>query len=150
MGNTMETLRTRYGAQMREYDRLIAAGSVASLPRIRQLNIEIGKTLDQMITQLTFLKKTTPSIQKERTELINQLSRIQKEYNELASNRDQLETLRRIRMEESTDATRMLYRYLLAFFVACAGLIVILFFMSQRKEITAPIASTPPMTAALV
>ncbi len=146
----MDTLRAKYNTQMREYDRLIATGSVTSLPRIRQLNASIGKLLDQMITQLTFLKKSTPSIRTERDKLVKQLDRIQREYNELAANRDELETLRRIRMEEGGEATKMLYRYLLAFFVACAGLILLLFFVSQRNEITAPIASTPPMTAALV
>jgi hypothetical protein len=146
----MDTLRAKYNTQMREYDRLIATGNVTSLPRIRQLNASIGKLLDQMITQLTFLKKSTPSIRTERDKLVKQLDRIQREYNELAANRDELETLRRIRMEEGGEATKMLYRYLLAFFVACAGLILLLFFMSQRNEITAPIASTPPMTAALV
>jgi len=146
----METLRVKYDGQLREYEGLIAKGVVSNLPRIRQLNVAIGQTLDQMITQLTFLKKSTPSIQKERDELMKQLERIQAQYNELAANRDELETLRRIRMEESTEATRMLYMYLLAFFVACAGLILVLFFASQKKEITAPIASTPPMTAALV
>lgn len=146
----METLRAKYTSQMREYDGLIAKGDVSKLPRIRQLNVLIGQTLDQMITQLTFLKKTTPSLQTERNELTAQLERIQTQYNELAANRDELETLRRIRMEESTEANRMLYMYLIAFFVACAGLILVLFFASQKKEITAPIASTPPMTAALV
>ncbi len=146
----METLRVRYDGQLREYDGLIAKGDVSNLPRIRQLNVAIGKTLDQMITQLTFLKKSTPSIQKERDELMKQLHKIQTDYNELASNRDELETLRRIRMEESTEANRMLYMYLLAFFGACVVLVLVLFFMSQRKESTAPIASTPPMTAALV
>ena len=146
----METLRARYEQQMRDYDRLIAQGNVSTLPRIRQLNVALGQTIDQMITELTFLKRTTPSIQSERETLMDQLDRIQRQYNELVANRDELETLRRIRMEESSEANTILYRYLLAFFVACLGLMLVVFFMSQRKESTAPIASTPPMTAALV
>jgi len=154
MANTMETLRVKYTSQMQEYDRLIAdairSGNVSQMPRIRALNVAIGKTLDEMITQITFLKKNTPSLKKERDDLVEKLERIQKEYNELAKNRDELETLRRIRQQESTEANRLLYLYLFAFLGVCIIILLVLLFMTQRKESTAPMASMPPTTAALV
>lgn len=150
----METLRVKYTNQMQEYDRLISDAlrlkTTSNMPRIRALNISIGKTLDEMISQLTFLRKNTPSLNTERNNLMSRLERIQKEYNELAKNRDELETLRRIRQEESTEANRQLYWYLIAFFGACLLLFLALFMVTQRNESTAPMASMPPTTAAFV
>lgn len=150
----METLRVKYTNQMQEYDRLISdalrSKTTSNMPRIRALNVSIGKTLDEMISQLTFLRKNTPSLNTERNNLMSRLERIQNEYNELAKNRDELETLRRIRQEESTEANRQLYWYLIAFFGACLLLFLALFMVTQRKESTAPMASMPPTTAAFV
>ena len=147
----METLRTKYARQLGEYDELLARGDdVSKLSRIRELNVALGKTIDEMITELTFLKEETPSIERERNDLMTQLNRIQRQYNDLADARDEYETLRRIRMEESAEANTMLYTYLLVFFVACLGLMGLVVFMSQRKDTTAPIARMPPTTAAFV
>ena len=154
MGNTMDVLRGQYTRQLNEYDRLVnqalATGNTRQLPRIRQLNVSLGKTLDEMIGQVTFLKQNSPTIKRERDQLTEQLRRIQREYNALVANRDQLETLRRIRQQESTEANRQLYWYLFAFFGLVVVLLVAMLFFSYRKETTAAIASTPPMTAALV
>lgn len=154
MGNTMDTLRVKYTRQMNEYDQLINQAlrtkSTTNMPRIRALNVSIGKTLDEMIAQLAFLKRTGPNLTKERNELTDKLKRIQQEYNELAKNRDELETLRRIRQEESSEAKRELYWYLIVFFALAVILLLVAIWMSYKKEITAPTASMPPMTAALV
>lgn len=150
----MDVLRGQYTRQLNEYDRLVnqalATGNTRQLPRIRQLNVSLGKTLDEMIGQVTFLKQNSPTIKRERDQLTEQLRRIQREYNALVANRDQLETLRRIRQQESTEANRQLYWYLFAFFGLVVVLLVAMLFFSYRKETTAAIASTPPMTAALV
>lgn len=150
----MDVLRGQYTRQLNEYDRLVnqalATGNTRQLPRIRQLNVSLGKTLDEMIGQVTFLKRNSPTIKRERDQLTEQLRRIQREYNALVANRDQLETLRRIRQQESTEANRQLYWYLFAFFGLVVVLLVAMLFFSYRKETTAAIASTPPMTAALV
>lgn len=151
----MDVLRRDYTRQLNEYDRLVnqalLSNNAQQLPRIRDLNVAIGQTLDKMITQLTFLKRNTPTLASERTQLTQRLRDIQKDYNALVANRDQLETLRRIRQQESTEANRQLYWYLALFFGAVVVLLLMMLFMSSYKnETTAPIASTPPMTAALV
>lgn len=151
----MDVLRGQYTRQLNEYDRLVnealRSDNPQQLPRIRSLNVEIGKTLDEMITQLTFLKRNTPTLASERNKLTQRLREIQREYNALVATSDQLETLRRIRQQESKQADQQLYWYLIVFFGAVIVLLVVMMFFSNYKnEATAPIASTPPMTAALV
>lgn len=149
----MDALRTKYTRQMEEYDQLISdavrRSSTENMPRIRALNVSIGRTLDEMITELTQVRRTGPSLTKERNELTEKLRRIQKDYNDLAANRDELETLRRIRQEEGTEAKRELYWYLIVFFALALVLLVAAVWMSYKNETTAPMASMPPMTAAL-
>jgi hypothetical protein len=150
----MDELRTKYERQMKEYDALIdsaiSANDTSQVAKLLQMNASIASTLNEMIEKLTFLKKDTPSIKKERDELIARLTQIQKDYNGLLVTTDQLETLRRIRQQESTEANRQLYLYFGFFLLVCLVMIVYLAFMTHRKDTTAPSASMPPTTAALV
>ena len=150
----MDTLRSKYEKQMKEYDALVKksldAGDVSQISTLRTMNAALAKTLNDMIQQVTFLKKDTPSIKKERDELIERLRQVQKDYNGLAVNTDQLETLRRIRHQESAEATRLLQMYLFFFLALCLAVLLYILFMTQRKDTTAPRASIPPTTAAFV
>jgi hypothetical protein len=151
----MDETKKRYTEQLREYDRVvdqtIQTQDLSRLPKIRELNTALAKTMNQMIEEMTFLKKDTPELMKTRDELLGRLRRIQKEYNGLLVNTDQLETLRRIRQQESRDSDRELYMYLIFFLlVALAIVLFVLFVSSQRKEATAASASIPPTAAALV
>ena len=150
----MDELRTKYEKQMEQYETLMKqsldASDISQIPKLRDMNTSLAKTLNEMIQQATFLKKDTPSLKKERDELIERLRQIQKEYNGLIVNTDQLETLRRIRQQENAEATRMLHMYLFFFLALCMAVLVYVLFMTQRKDTTAPSASIPPTTAALV
>lgn len=150
---TMDALRVAYEKQTKEYDMLvedaIRTNDVSKLRKIKDLNSIISKTLNDMIEKLTFLKKETPSLKKERDELISRLQQIQLDYNGLLVNTDQLETLRRIRQQESTEANRQLYMYIGLFLAVCLLLVVYLMFV-KRKVMTAASASIPPTAAALV
>lgn len=150
----MDALRTKYDTQLKEYESLIKqavdAGDISQLPRLRELNTAIGKTLNDMIEQLTFLKRDTPKLKKERDELIDRLRQIQKDYNGLLVNTDQLETLRRIRQQENGEAERQLRMYLFFFLAVCLAIFMYLLIATQRKDTTAPSASMPPTTAAFV
>lgn len=150
----MEVLRTKYEKQMREYESLVKeavnAGDVSQVPKLRELNASIGRTLSQMIEQLTFLKKETPKLEKERDELIERLRQIQKDYNGLLVNTDNLETLRRIRQQESSESKRLFSLYFFSFLVVCLAIFIYILVFSQRKVTTAPRASMPPTTAAFV
>jgi len=150
----MDELRAKYEKQLKDYDALVASSiqtnDVSQVSKLRQMNAAISKTLNSMIETLTFLKKDTPSIKKERDELLTRLTQIQLDYNGLKVNTDQLETLRRIRQQENSEANRELYMYLGFFFVVCLILLLFLMFMPQRKDTTAASASIPPTAAALV
>jgi uncharacterized membrane protein (DUF106 family) len=151
----MDQAGKQYADQLREYDRVIDDAirkqDLAQLPKIRELNTALGKTLNKMIEDTTFLKKNTPDMEKTRDELLDRLRKIQSDYNGLKANTDQLETLRRIRKEQSRESNSELYMYLLFFLVVALCIVVLVFFMSgQKKAATAPIASIPPIAATLV
>jgi FtsZ-binding cell division protein ZapB len=139
---------------MKEYESLIKqavdAGDISQLPRLREMNAAIGKTLNDMIEQLTFLKRDTPQLKKDRDELVDKLRQIQNDYNGLLVNTDQLETLRRIRQQENGEAERQLRMYLFFFLAICLAIFIYLLIATQRKDTTAPSASMPPTTAAFV
>jgi len=150
----MDELRTKYERQVNEYDTLvesaITTNDAAQVTKLRTLNQAISKTLNEMIEKLTFLKKETPILAKERDELIARLRQIQMDYNGLIVNTDQLETLRRIRQQESTEANRQLYMFFAFFLIVCLLMVVYLAFMTHKNDTTAPSASMPPTTAAFV
>jgi hypothetical protein len=148
----MEELKVKYERQSAEYDKLVtsavASRDVSQIPKIKELNVGLAKTLNEMIEKMTFLKKDSPDLKVERDKLVQQLSRIQADYNGLMVNKDKLETLRRIRQQESKEGDRWLYWYLIAFLLLALVLILYLVFHG-KSEPTATIASTVPMTPAL-
>jgi uncharacterized membrane protein (DUF106 family) len=151
----MDETKKRYVEQLQEYDRVIEDAirtqDLGSIPRIRELNTALGRTLNKMIENTTFLKKNTPDIEQQRDELIDRLGKIQKDYNGLKANSDQLETLRRIRKEQNREGDAELYMYLLFFLlVALCIVIFVLFFSGQTKAATAASANIPPTAATLV
>ena len=150
----MDELRNKYDRQLKEYDSLVNSAintnDTTQVTKLRGLNEGIAKTLNEMIEKLTFMKKESPSLTKERDELIGRLRQIQMDYNGLRVNTDQLETLRRIRQQESSEADRQLYLYFGFFLLVCFIMVVYLAFMTHKKETTAPSASIPPTTAAFV
>jgi hypothetical protein len=150
----MDELRAKYERQLKEYDDLVSiamnTNDTSQIAKLRNLNEAIAKTLNEMIEKLTFMKKESPSLTNERDELISRLRQIQLDYNGLLVNTDKLETLRRIRQQESTEANRQLYMYIGFFLLVCLIMIVYLAFMSHRKDTTAASARIPPTTAAFV
>lgn len=150
----MDSLRQKYETQVKEYDRLvdeaIKAGDVSQIPKLREMNAQLAQVLNDMISQLTFLKQNTPNLKKERDELIERLRQIQRDYNGLLVNTDTLETLRRIRQQESRESDRQLYWFLIFFMVVCIAIVAYLLFVGQTKERTAASARIPPRTPAFV
>ena len=150
----MDTLKAKYTTQLAEYDTLssqaIQTNDTSKIPKLRELNIAIAATLNEMIENLTFLKQNTPDIKQERDKFIQKLGQIQRDYNGLIEATDTLETLRRFRQQASHDADSQLRLYLLFFLLFALCIVFYVLFMAQRKDSTAPSASTPPMMAALV
>ena len=150
----MDALKAKYASQLAEYDSLstqaIASEDTSKIPKLRELNIQIAATLNEMIEKLTFLKQNTTDIKEERNKFIQKLGQIQRDYNGLIVATDTLETLRRIRQQASHDADSQLRLYLLFFLLLALCIVFYVLFMAQRKDSTAPSASTPPIMAALV
>ena len=152
----MEELRKAYAKTSAEYDATIkqalATKDATMIKRIQELNGQLAKILDKMIEKLTFLKKDMPLLARERDILLNKLHRIQKDYNDLLVNRDNLETLRRIREQEGGDAHRQLYRYIAFFFILCIGILLLILFVKggQKNVNTETSAATPSMMPPLI
>jgi len=151
---SMDELRAQYNAQLAMYDGLIdkslETDDVTQIPKLRAMNVKLGRTINDIMDKLTFLKTTTPDVAKERDEVIKTLGRIQQDYSGLLVATDSLETVRRIRQQVKHDADRELRTYLIWFFLLALCIVFYLLFMTQRKDSTAPSARTPPMMAALV
>lgn len=152
---TYEGLDIQYKREVAEYEammlRAIQTRNTSMLAPIRAQAEKIQSTLNQMIESITFLKKETPDIRVQRDDLLEKLRRIQKDYNEMISNSDDLETLRRIRMQESDEGRTLLYRHLAFFLLLAIALLGLVLFMgSQKKETIASIAPTPAISPTLV
>jgi small-conductance mechanosensitive channel len=149
----MDELSAKYERQVAEYDAAVKAaietGDRTAIPKLKELNAGMSKTIDAMIEKLTFLKKDAPNVKQQRDRLIQKLGEIQRDYNGLVVNTDELETLRRIRQQESGEANKQLYFYLGLFLFFVLLLIVYLAFYGKR-DTTATIASTVPTTPALM
>lgn len=150
---TMEELTAKYKAKLAEYERMVAnaieSRDTTKIEKIRRLNTEVSDALNAMIEKLTYLRRETPSLKKYRDELIERLSQIQLDYNGLKANKDTLETLRRIRQQESGEANRQMYWYVIAFLVTSIAILVFLIFYGN-SETTAMMASTVPTTPPLM
>lgn len=150
----MDELKVKYERQLKEYDdainEAISTQDSSKIESLKQMNMALSKTLNDMIEKLTFLKKETPELVRYRDELVTRLRQIQMDYNGLLVNTDKLETLRRIRQQESGEAKRELYWYMIFFLVVSISMMLYLVFMTQRKDMTAMSANSPPMTAAFV
>ena len=151
----MDVLQAKYTTQLAEYDALTAqaiqSDDVTAIPKIREKNVQIAATLNEMITKLTFLKQnTTSTVKQERDALIQKLAQIQNDYNSLNKSKDTLETLRRIRQQANYDAQSQLRLYLLFFLLFALCIVFYVMFMAQKKDTTAASGSTPPIMAALV
>lgn len=129
----MEELKKKYAQQSALYESYIREG--ASPDKISALNIEISKTLEEMIGILA-----QTELEEYRNQLIENLHRIQRDYNGLVQNTDKIETLRRIRAEEYDTAP--LKRYLFFFFAILFVILILLLFF-QRKPTAAAIPSNP-------
>jgi hypothetical protein len=150
----MDALKAKYATQLDQYNTLssqaIQAEDTSQIPKLREMNIAIAGTLNEMIEKLTFLKDNTPDIKQERNTLIQKLGQIQRDYSGLIAATDTLETLRRIRQQATYDADYQLRLYLLFFLLLALCIVFYVMFMAQKKDTTAPSARTPPMMAALV
>jgi hypothetical protein len=115
------------------------------LPQIQSVNQQIAAVLDQMITQTQYAPPG-PNSDTYRDQLVEQLTRIQSDYNGLKNNTDALKTLRRIRSFQDTSWQSTLALYLTGFLVVALLLVLVMLFRRQKSvSPTAPSMSPTAM-----
>jgi hypothetical protein len=116
------------------------------LPRIQSVNQRIATVLDQMLTQMQYANGDGNS-EAYRDQLVEQLARIQSDYNGLKTNTDAMQTLQRIRSFQDTSwkSTLMLY---IGLFVAVAGLFALVVVIRRYTNTSASTPSPSPAAMA--
>jgi len=141
--HTLPQLRQEYEQKMQAYDALFLQASTANdltkVPELKKMNKEISDILDKMQFILTNSKDTDMDIQETRRDLVAKLQRIQQDFNGLSQQTDQLQTLRRIRLQESVEGKKDLYWYILLFLGLAIMIGVVLIFFTKRAS---PIPTT--------
>lgn len=151
---TLSDLQAQYKAKIAKYDTLLASAlatnDTSKLPAIRALNTEISQILERILTEVSQGSADASTFKADRMELVTSLNRIQRDYNGLVDNTDDLELLRRIR-EGNTSAPRKEFEmYLFFFFAACVAILALVFFGGQKIDATSISPTTPPSMAPLV
>jgi hypothetical protein len=149
---TLFELHGQYTQKLALYDEKVASALATNdeskLPEIKALNGEISNLLEKILSESD---NSSGRIKQRREELVSTLSRIQRDYNGLSEKTDSLQLLRRIREGETGASHKTFQMYLFFFFMACLGILAIVFF-GGRQNIPATTASavTPPSIAPLV
>ena len=107
--------------------------------KLKSLNSQIADVLHKMI-EITAQSKQTQATDY-RADLLQKLDRIQKDYNGLSQNTDQIETLRRIRANQIVDTNFNLYFFL--FLAICVLLLLLIFFRGQNSDSVTSMANRP-------
>ena len=152
---TISDLKVQYSAKIAEYDAKVsstlATNDTTKLAELRALNQEIHAILDQILSDLAS-KGDESKLREQRSELLTNLNRIQRDYNGLSEKTDSLELLRRIREGETGGSREELLIYLFGFFLICVGILAVSIFGTSVQNIDATPARTmiPPSTAPFV
>jgi hypothetical protein len=142
---TVADLQRQYKLKVERYDaevqNALSTNDTSKIVKLQAMNAELNDILEKILQQ--------SPIEAQRQELVSTLHRIQRDYNGLKENTDDLTLLRRIR-EGETGATRKEFQlYLGLFFALCLGLLAFLFSTGQMTEATVTSAMTPASTAPL-
>jgi hypothetical protein len=149
-GESLNELSSRLTALRSQYTDLANRATTTPsqvqtlLPQIQTVNQQIAAVLDQMLSQMQYAQRG-PNSDTYRTQLVEQLTRIQSDYNGLKTNTDALQTLRRIRSFQDTSWQSTLFIYLVGFLVVALLLVLVMLF--RRQKSVSPIAPTMSPTA---
>lgn len=139
----MDELRKEYQALLQEYDTLIREGNVNDYEQIKNLNVRIAGVLEQMLTILAQQRDSINNTAEYRDSLVEKLKRIQLDYNGLLQTTDKLETLRRIRAQETDESKAVLLQYFIALgvLIGLVFLVIIVRAWLYRRSTSASTAS---------
>ena len=153
-GESLNELSSRLTALRSQYTSLANQATATPsqiqtlLPQIQSVNQQIAAVLDKMLTQMQYAQQGSNG-DAYRTQLVEQLTRIQSDYTGLKTNTDALQTLRRIRSFQDTSWQSTLFLYLMGFLGVALVLVLVMLF--RRQKSVSPIApsmspaATPPL-----
>jgi hypothetical protein len=142
----MEALNAKYGQLMATYEnhvhQALESGDIhPHIGALKTLNQQISSVLDEMIALTAKAKESHATVY--RDDLMQKLDRIQRDYNGLALNTDQLETLRRIRRDQAGVANQFFSTYFWLFIALCFFILFFLFMKKAPVQSKVSVMSTP-------
>jgi NTP pyrophosphatase (non-canonical NTP hydrolase) len=149
----MDALNATYAKLMALYEdhvkQAMETGDIQPhVETLKSLNQQIADVLDQMIAITAKAKESHATLA--RDDLMRKLDRIQKDYNGLAQSSDQLETLKRIRRDQTGTMNQFFWTYFWLFIVLCLFVLVMLFFKKSvpvEPQSSVSVMSTPRIAA---
>jgi hypothetical protein len=143
----MEVLERSYALKRKEYDAMIAS-STPNILEIKKLNTELSGILNSMLTELAKVKEDAGHIEQYRNELVKKLVAVQKDYNKLLDERDDLATLKALRGHQEVKFNAVFFWYAIALAVVSVIFFFVLMWKGGYKAPTIPTMTSNPMTMA--
>jgi hypothetical protein len=143
----MDVLERKYIAKRKEYETAIASGN-PNLDQIKNLNKELSALLDAMLVELAKVKEDAGHIEKYRDDLVKKLVSVQKDYNNLVDERDQVATLKALRGHQEVTFNAVFFWYAIALAVVSVIFFFVLMWKGGYKAPTMPTMTSSPTTMA--
>jgi hypothetical protein len=143
----MDALESSYVQRKGEYDTLLASPT-PNVDAIKAKNLEISGILNEMLTELSKVKEDAGHIEQVRNDLVGKLVKVQNDYNVLVNQKDQVETLKTIRVHEDEKFYATFYWYGVGLLVVSVLFFFVLMWKGGYKAPTMPTMMISPITMA--
>jgi cell division protein FtsB len=143
----MDALERSYSAKRKQYDTMIASRN-PNIAEIKKLNKELSAILDSMLTELAKVKEDAGHIEEYRNELVKKLVAVQKDYNNLADERDDLATLKALRGHQEVQFNSTFFYYAIALAIVSIIFFFVLMWKGGYRAPTMPTMMSSPTTMA--
>ena len=143
----MNVLERNYVLKRKEYDALIASNN-PNIDQIKKLNKELSALLDSMLVELAKVKEDAGHIERHRDDLVRKLVSVQKDYNNLVDERDQVATLQALRGHQEVKFNAVFFWYAIGLAIVSVIFFFVLMWKGGYKAPTIPTMTSSPMTMA--
>lgn len=133
----MDVLQRNYAIKRGEYEALIASEH-PDPAKIAKLNGELSALLTSMLTELGKVKEEAGHIEHYREELVKKLVAVQKDFNGLVSDRDQISTLKALRGHQEARFNSTFVWYATALIIVSIVFFFVLMWKGRYKAPTMP------------
>ena len=143
----MDALERSYSTKRKQYDTMIASSN-PNVAEIKKLNKELSGILDSMLVELAKVKEDAGHIEEYRNELVKKLVAVQKDYNNMANERDDLATLRALRGHQEVKFNSTFFWYAVALAIVSVIFFFVLMWKGGYRTPTMPTMMSSPTTMA--